>query len=97
MESQAADSFVTVEKGDSSDTRGLEILDAALNISGWYLTNDSNESANSEKEVNNFATINEEVIVSSVSSPHISSLPHRVAHVIGINDPSKLIFLDTHS
>jgi hypothetical protein len=80
MELEAADSFVTVEQGGSSDTRGLEILDAALNISGVSLTNDSNESANSKKEVNNFATIKEEVIVSPVSSPLISSLAHCTRH-----------------
>jgi hypothetical protein len=81
MELEAADSFVTVEQGGSSDTRGLEILDAApLDISGVSLTNDSNESANSKKEVNNFATIKEEVIVSPVSSPLISSLAHCTRH-----------------
>ncbi|PMD42345.1 NACHT and WD domain protein [Hyaloscypha variabilis F] len=86
------------EQGGSSDTRGLQILDAAsLSTSGVCLTNDTNESANAKKEVNDFVTIKEEVIVSPISSPLISSLAHCIVHVIGIRDPNKLIFLDTHS
>jgi WD40 repeat protein len=85
------------ELDGSTDTRCLHLLDtASFSIHPDSLVEDAttpvDPQAAAEKD-----TITVEPIISIISSPLLSLLTDCVARVIGVRDPGKLIFLDTHS
>jgi hypothetical protein len=81
------------ELDGSTNTRNLQLLDStSFSIPQNSLGEDKPEASGS-KEDTKTVVMADEAIVPINSSP----LTHLVAHVIGIRDPCKLIFLDTYS
>jgi WD40 repeat protein len=85
------------ELDGSTNTRSLQLLDStSFSVPQYYLFGDKTE-ASGFKEDTRTTVVADEAVVPINSSPLLGPLTHCVAHVIGIRDPSKLIFLDTHS
>jgi WD40 repeat protein len=89
------------ELDGSADTRGLHLLDAAsFSIENNLANVAVSEAAKVGKDAN-MVSIREEDTAAAVSipllDPQLAALAHRVAHVVGLGDAGKLVFLDTHS
>jgi hypothetical protein len=84
------------ELDGSTDARHLQVLDStSFDIPRNSLIEEITEAAGS-KDTKKVVNV-DEVINLIISSPLLGPLTHCVAHVVGIRDPCKLIFLDTHS
>jgi WD40 repeat protein len=84
------------ELDGSTDTRHLQLLDStSFGVPRNSLTEEKTEAAGS-KDTKKVANADEAINL-IISSPLLGPLTHCVAHVIGIRDPGKLVFLDTHS
>ena len=89
------------ELDGSADTRGLHLLDATP----FSIENNPGKEAVSEtpeaRTDTDSVSIREEAAASAASiplfSPQLTALAHHVAHVIGLIDVGKLVFLDIHS
>ena len=93
------------ELDGSADTRGLHLLDAASfsiedNLPKEVAKEAVSEAAKVRKDADT-VSIREGAAGAAVSipllGPQLATLAHRVAHVVGLGDAGKLIFLDTHS
>ncbi|KAL9122321.1 MAG: hypothetical protein Q9187_001130 [Circinaria calcarea] len=89
------------ELDGSANTRGLHLLDAAsFSIGNIPAKEAVSEAANVRKDPDTIS-IREEAAVAAVSIPllglQLATLANRVAHVVGLGDAGKLVFLDTHS
>ncbi|PMD20579.1 hypothetical protein NA56DRAFT_170291 [Hyaloscypha hepaticicola] len=85
------------ELDGSTNTRNLQLLDStSFSISQNSLIEDKTEASGS-KEDTKTVIMADEALVPIISTPLLGPLTHLVAHVIGICDPGKLVFLDTHS
>ena len=89
------------ELDGSTDTRRLHLLDAA----SLSIENNPAEEAGSEAVIvrkhADTVSIREETTPVAISDPllgpELAALAQHVAHVVGIGDAGRLIFLDTHS
>jgi WD40 repeat protein len=85
------------ELDGSTNTRCLHLLDAAFfDIHPDSLVEDATAAVDSQAVAKKDA-ITVEPIISILSSPLLSTLTDCVAHIIGVREPGKLVFLDTHS
>jgi len=75
------------ELDGSATTRGLHLFDAAS------FSIDHDEAVADEVSIKTTAA----AISIPLRCPQLAALAHRVAHVVGLGDDGKLVFLDTHS
>lgn len=89
------------ELDGSADTRGLHLLDAASFSIDNNPAKDGISEAAKVRENADTVSIREEAAAEAVSvmllGPQLATLAHRVAHVVGLGNTGKLVFLDTHS
>jgi WD40 repeat protein len=85
------------ELDGSASTRALKLLDgASFSIAHELVMDDIAETALTKEDFNR-DSIKAGGVDPVVLSPLLVPLAHRVAHVIGLHENGKIIFLDTHS
>jgi len=89
------------EKDGSPITSGLHLLDgSSFDITDDPVKKNFVQEATAKDDIKSLAT-EDEAIAAAVSSlhlePHLSRLAHLVTHILGLRDPGKVFFLDTHS
>lgn len=88
------------ELDGSSDTRSLHLLDAAhFSLENFNANEDVSEAAKERNDADNVSITKENAAAVSIPllGSQLAALAHCVAHVVGLNDAHRLVFLDTHS